>query len=136
MGTRSTIAIQNADGTVTGIYCHWDGYLSHNGNILYQFYRDEDKVRALIELGNISSLGREIGTRHSFNDRPEGETTAFARDRGEKDQEARTYATWREFIDSEGQEYDYLFQAGQGWVVNHYEGMGPLKAEMDREETA
>jgi hypothetical protein len=43
MGTRSTIAIQNADNTVTGIYCHWDGYVEHNGKILNENYTTESK---------------------------------------------------------------------------------------------
>ena len=34
MGTRSTIALEYADGTVEQVYCHWDGYVSHNGLIL------------------------------------------------------------------------------------------------------
>ena len=31
MGTRSTIALEFADGTVGQVYCHWDGYLSKIG---------------------------------------------------------------------------------------------------------
>jgi hypothetical protein len=27
MATRSRIAIENQDGTVTSIYCHFDGYI-------------------------------------------------------------------------------------------------------------
>ena len=41
MGTRSTIAIQKLDGSVEQIYCHWDGYLDHNGTILKTEYRME-----------------------------------------------------------------------------------------------
>ncbi len=122
MGTRSTIAMQNVDGTVTSIYCHWDGYISHTGNILYQFYRKDAKVRKLIRLGNISSLGREIGTKHNFDDRPEGETTAYGRDRGVMLQEAKSYASWRELLDNDSEEYNYLFVPGEGWTVNCYSG--------------
>ena len=133
MATRSTIAIQNADGTVTGIYCHWDGYLSHNGDILLHHYTDEAKVRQLIELGNISSLGKEIGEKHNFDECLEGETNAYGRDRGDPNQEAATYASWSDLIDNAGEEYDYLFQPGQGWIVNYWGGQGPLKAEIERE---
>ena len=31
MATRSTIAMEQPDGRVMQIYCHWDGYLGHNG---------------------------------------------------------------------------------------------------------
>ena len=30
MGTRSSIAIKTEDG-IKAIYCHWDGYVDHNG---------------------------------------------------------------------------------------------------------
>ncbi len=29
MATRSNIGIVNDNGSVTGIYCHWDGYPEH-----------------------------------------------------------------------------------------------------------
>ena len=41
MGTRSTIAIKNQDGSVTGIYCHWDGYVDHVGVMLKEHYNTE-----------------------------------------------------------------------------------------------
>ena len=125
MGTRSTIAIQNEDGTVTGIYCHWDGYLSYNGRILAENYTDEAKVRELIALGDISSLGAEIGTKHDFNVWP-GVTNAYARDRGETDVDARTCHNWRQFVSENGQEYDYLFTPGAGWQVRTYNGIYDL----------
>jgi hypothetical protein len=126
MGTRSTIAIENADGTVTGIYCHWDGYLSNNGRILQESYTDEAKVRELIALGDISSLGAEIGTKHNFNDAPRNECNSYARDRGACDVAARTCHNWRQFIAENGQEYDYLFVPGAGWSVSTYNGIYDL----------
>ena len=56
MATRSRIAIENEDGTVTSIYCHWDGYVDHNGMILQEHYNERSKVEALIALGDISYL--------------------------------------------------------------------------------
>lgn len=109
MGTRSTISIQNSDDTVTGVYCHWDGYLDWNGRILHDHYQTEDQVRALIALGNISSLGDP--------DRP-SETIAYARDRGETDQEASTSHSWNAFIRENGQEYNYVFVPGEGWYLD------------------
>ena len=119
MGTRSTIAIQNADGTVTGIYCHWDGYLSHNGRILAENYTTEESVRELIALGDLSSLGETIGEKVDFDDYDphEGQCVAYGRDRGEINIEAQTYASWSELLDAFGQSYDYLFVPGQGWLV-------------------
>jgi len=124
MGTRSTIAIQNADGTVTGIYCHWDGYLSHNGAILQENYTDEAKVRELIGLGDLSCLGETIGVKVPFDDTElsKGQCVAYGRDRGERGAEAATHDSWRELQDTFGQEYDYLFTPGKGWCVRYFAG--------------
>jgi len=133
MGTRSTIAIQNEDGSVTGIYCHWDGYLSHNGQILQDHYQDEAKIRELIALGDLSSLGAEIGTKHNFDCAPDGECNAYGRDRGETGCEAATAHNWRQFITENGQEYDYLFVPGTGWQVNTYSGIYDLAKALSEE---
>lgn len=122
MGTRSTIAIQNADGTVTGIYCHWDGYLSYNGDILQNHYTTEAQVRELIGLGDLSSLGETVGTKHDFNNAPRNECNAYGRDRGEKNVEAKTCANWAALLKDFGQEFDYLFVPGEGWRVRYFEG--------------
>jgi len=58
MPTRSRIAILNSDGSVDSIYCHYDGYLSHNGVILAKYYNNEEKIRKLISLGSLSFLGK------------------------------------------------------------------------------
>ena len=96
MGTRSMIAIQNPySKDIRAVYCHWDGYLSHNGAILQKHYSNSPKVNNLIALGDISSLKDEIGEKHDFSrldsTLPEAEyeakygnmTTFYTRDRGE-----------------------------------------------------
>jgi hypothetical protein len=138
MGTRSTIAIQNADGTVTGIYCHWDGYLSHNGRILAENYTTEAQVRELIALGDLSSLGETVGSRHDFDRDPDGECNAYGRDRGETGVEARVFNSHVDLIENAGQEYDYLFTPGTGWRVSYYSNddvllMLPLEEAMENE---
>ena len=82
MSTRSTIAIFE-NGTINGVYCHFDGYFSGVGATLNEHYTNEEKVRELISQGGISTLEASIGQEHSFNDRPEGQTTFYHRDRGE-----------------------------------------------------
>jgi len=68
MGTRSMIAIQNPyNKTVRAVYCHWDGYLEHNGAILHKHYSDSPKVNNLIALGDLSSLRKDIGQKHAFS---------------------------------------------------------------------
>jgi len=56
MATRSFIGILNKDDSVDYIYCHWDGYPEHNGVLLNDFYNNEDTVRDLISLGDLSVL--------------------------------------------------------------------------------
>lgn len=67
MSTRSFIGMLNDDGTVTGHYCHSDGYYSWNGRILNEHYRDAAKVKRLIDLGGMSVLGPDIGKKHDFD---------------------------------------------------------------------
>jgi len=74
MATRSTIAMKTEDGKVRAIYCHWDGYVGYNGKMLMGEYTDPSKVKQLIDLGDISSLRKDIGEKHPFDrnyDEPE-----------------------------------------------------------------
>lgn len=132
MATRGTIAIQNADGTVTGIYTHWDSYLSNNGRILQDHYQDEAKVRELIALGDLSSLGPNIGDKHDFNSAADyPDCTFYGRDRGEKNVDAQTCANWDQLIEDFGQEYDYLFVPGTGWRVRYFADWDRVEMSLD-----
>jgi len=121
MGTRSTIALEFADGTVQQVYCHWDGYLEHNGKILLEHYSDPFKLRDLIDLGGISSLGIEIGEKHAFSalGLPEAEREAFeakhadsctfyGRDRGEDVAKEKFKDIEDYYANVYGEEYDYI----------------------------
>lgn len=123
MATRSSIAILRADGTVSQLYSHWDGYLSHNGQLLYLHYQDPQKVEKLITLGSISSLGKEVdippGVKHSYDNKVEDITVFYGRDRGEKDVAAQHFASFEEYKKSDNfQGYDYLFkEQNSTWYV-------------------
>ena len=85
MGTRSMIAIENPHSkAVKAIYCHWDGYLAHNGAILNEHYSNSPKVNNLIALGDLSSLRPEIGVQHAFSslDVPKAEQEAYDKEHG------------------------------------------------------
>jgi len=86
MGTRSIIGLKNLDGTYETVYCHWDGYPSHNGLILAKNYTTEALVRDLISFGDMSSLkasARPKGASHTY-DSPEPDVTIYYhRDLGE-----------------------------------------------------
>lgn len=63
MSTRSYILMQNEDGSLDGIYCHFDGsydYPLSVGVILDKYYQDPNRVKQLIRLGDLSSIGAEI----------------------------------------------------------------------------
>lgn len=59
MSTRSRIGIENEDGTIRSIYCHFDGYPEGVGKELMEHYTDPKKINELLDLGDISSLGEE-----------------------------------------------------------------------------
>lgn len=130
MGTRSTISIENEDGTVTGVYCHWDGYISHNGRILLEHYNTDDLAQELIQGGDISSLREQVGEKHPFDnphkygsqeyldhiDAHQHWTTYYGRDRGETGVEAQTYATLAAFMEAQSQEFNYHRRQGRWYV--------------------
>ena len=139
MGTLSTIALEFADGTVGVVYCHWDGYLSHNGKILLNNYMDPFKVRELIDNGDVSSLGNEIGVKHPFDapgyyNTPEynaykekyGNMTKFyMRDRGEDGCVAQYYKDFDDYVQNHGyQEYEYILRTDGVWYVDKGEDAG------------
>jgi len=56
MATRSLIGINLNNGITKVIYCHWDGYPEHNGQLLVNNYTSPSAVFELMELGDLSSL--------------------------------------------------------------------------------
>ena len=56
MATRSLIGINLNNGITKIIYCHWDGYPEHNGQLLVNNYNSQSAVVELMELGDLSSL--------------------------------------------------------------------------------
>jgi hypothetical protein len=114
MGTRSTIALEFADGTVEAVYCHWDGYLENNGKILATHYMDPFKVKELVALGGFSSLSDSVEATAE---------TAYARDRGE-DLSIQKFKDIEDYrANLYGEEYDYILCQREGkavWFVRSY----------------
>ncbi len=141
MATRSTIAIEYADGTVGMIYCHWDGYLEHNGRILQENWLDPFKVRELMDLGSISSLGKEIGRKQNFDDRSTHNRDwclAYGRDRGEAEVGAQRFDSYEHYLESaQREEYNYILRQVNEravWFVQDWrvEEFVPLEKALDR----
>ena len=120
MATRSRIGLKLDDGTIKQVYCHWDGYVEGVGLTLVENYNTIDKVEELINLGDISSLGRLIYTDepHSFDNPVNGVTVSYMRDRGENGVEAQTLTMdeWMSVAYSSPIDFYYLFADGQ-WSV-------------------
>lgn len=138
MSTRSNIGIINEDGSVDVIYCHYDGYPAYNGAVLQMHYRNPDKVRELIALGDISILAPELKPaqgEHSF-DAPQADVViAYGRDRNEAETEATHFDSMKAYRHhmKEGSwiEYIYLFDLTEAkwlWAPCHYElGIGEFQ---------
>jgi len=135
MGTRGTIALEYADGTVEQVYCHWGNYLSGTGAILTNHYMDPFKVQQLLDLGNLSTLGEEIGVKRpfdapgkygsdeylAFQSKWAGQCLFYGRDRGEYSQQSNKYDSIQEYFDlCQQEEYDYILRKLNGiaaWFV-------------------
>jgi hypothetical protein len=135
MGTRSSIMVQKTNGSWARIYCHWDGYLSNNGKLLQNHYNSQALAEALMTLGDLSSLGKEVGEKHDFDfsskfhddrDNPENlrlkkMCNAYGRDRGEDGTEASVGPTLVDVWSKE--EYNYVWSREHGnpegeWYVS------------------
>lgn len=143
MSTRSHIAIKRDEGRVEGIYCHSDGYPSHNGRILQEHYQSEKKIERLFRLGDLSTLAKNTGKQHDFNwrmdfyekyrgrddsmyDDPEfirlnDQCLAYGRDRGETGIDPvmhESLADAWEYVRESDREWFYLYDpATGGWSV-------------------
>jgi len=153
MATRSTIALVFADGSVQQVYCHWDGYLDHNGRILFEHYSDPFKLRDLIDLGDISSLDKEVGEKHPFDPYGSDEdkalydaaekanwTTFYGRDRGETGVGAKRFKNYEDYrLNHQYEEYEYILRQVDGkavwFVCDHGHSYVTLAEEFAKEET-
>lgn len=111
MATRSNIGILQDDGTIKAIYCHWDGYPEGVGTTLASYYTTREKVEALLNLGDFSSLGETL------------EKTAETADPTDEERKARVFNSvneWRDYAREQWAEYLYLYQR-QEYGLKGYE---------------
>ena len=143
MGTHSRIGVMHGD-KVKSIYCHWDGYLEHNGQVLEQYY-DSAKANNLVALGDMSTLRPQIGEKHAFSqfDLPPEEVEAYkeltqdwctfyGRDHGEVSvwKVANTFEEFLEQADDCGAEFYYIMKDGVWYVGTTYENTHPLSKRL------
>lgn len=119
MATRSRIGIENENGTITSIYCHWDGYPDGVGATLKEHYSNTQKIKMLLNLGDISILGEHVATmdEHTFENPKQGVTVAYHRDRGEEKNEARTDMSIEQFKNRLDENYGYVYTKDEKWLT-------------------
>ena len=121
MGTRSRIGIQLADESILSVYCHWDGYPEFNGVKLVENFNTREKVKELIDGGDISSLwtnerwSNDLLDRHRDVYGPQ-----YYSQRGE-DCPPRLDANKYDYL-ADGEEYAYIYTLNNEWVCyNRYQ---------------
>ena len=122
MSTRGHIAIKE-NGKYKYIYNHYDSYIDGLGITLYKYYKNVNKVKELIALGNTSSIGSTIeeGGSETYKDHmskplEQRGTVAAFRDinRWEDCDETTTWENEKPleteyFLDMLGQDFIYVF---------------------------
>jgi hypothetical protein len=114
MGTRSRIAVKLEDNTIKSVYCHWDGYPSYVGRMLFKHHNNKESALKIIELGDLSSLAESLEKPedHSFESPKEGYSVFYGRDRGETGIKAQTNHVFNGLITTANKcdaEWVYLF---------------------------
>ena len=117
MGTRSSITVK-IENKYYSIYCHWNGYLSYNGEKLLEYYNSQEKAESLVSLGYLSVLDdSNIKPKgHSFDNKIEGYCVYYGRDRGETGVDPVIENTYDEIMNKNKQEYNYLYENGNWYV--------------------
>lgn len=129
MSTHATISVQHNDNTVSTIYLHSDGYINYTGVNLVKHYNSLELAEQLISGGDISVLGERIDPigEHSFDNRENGTTVYYKRDRGESNVEPQKYSDIEFYqLSGEPEEFNYIFTEGDdtngnrvtGWFVS------------------
>ncbi len=136
MATRSMISLEIEKDVYKSIYCHSDGYLTHNGALLVDHYNSRDKIEELLKLGDISILAESMNPDpnlpHSFNhdERQKGVVVAYGRDRGETGTEAKDF-TLKELLEDTWIDYFYIFTLDNKWKYYTYKNHEKARDVLD-----
>lgn len=117
MATRSRIGVLHDDGQVESIYCHYDGYISRNGELLHRLWSEHEKLISLLAGGDISSLGEDMD-----------DTTFYFRDRRETGCESIVHPlnSWPTC----DQNFEYLYNPKLGtWAARQVVGDGECNSK-------
>ena len=124
MSTRSRIGLQLSDGSIISIYSHFDGYKEFNGVKLVENFNTLDKVKELIDMGDISCLWTNVG----WNNETLEETGPLPYSSRGEDCPPRLDKNLTEYL-CNGEEYAYLFVNNQ-WKCYDLHGQFPVEVEI------
>ena len=153
MSTNALIGLLKSDGRVISIYSHSDGYPEYLGALLNEHYLNINKVKKLMQKGDVSILGRnlepcEAVRRFGFDglfskearNLPQDEynrlrndylssdySRFYTRDRGEYTP-AKVYNSLDGWLEQRFQ-YQYLYYQGVWYVYEHGEPIDILTGE-------
>ena len=105
MGTRSNVAYATEDNKIVASYCHYDGYIEHNGVMLLKYYNGEKQARDLVDNGYMSSLQPTID---QINE---------GRVHEDKPIEYRNEFIFMNDLEALWDEFVYLFKEGKWYVA-------------------
>jgi hypothetical protein len=116
MATRSTIALEVADGSVSQVYCHFDGYLSGVGADLVSGYSDPFELQKLIDGGDMSCIGEPFtGRGESYEDNAPSRFQNFDEYTAECEQEEYDYILRN--VDGKATWFVRCYATGSEWVT-------------------
>ena len=115
MGTRSRIGIQLQDNSILSVYCHYDGYPAFNGRVLRDNYDTIEKVRNLIDGGDMSCTWTNAGWNNETL--PEsGPLHYTARGESLESNAPRYDESIFDFLDKKNnEEYAYIWTVNNEW---------------------
>ncbi len=127
MATRARIGIENADGSITTSYHHWDGYPAGLGFNLVNNWNTAEKLSPAIALGDASHWADAIGSKTDFDCRDDNyykQNVYYNRDRGEgwdsvKPIVYNTYEVFEKCFQRNtpcGEEYAYVLRLDGTWT--------------------
>ena len=120
MSTNATISVRLLNDTgIRVIRNHWDGYPSHLGAMLRDYYDTQELAEALVNLGDASIILQSIECPegHAFDTPVDGYSIFYGRDRGEDHCEVRTVTNVSIGDVRKYTSFNYHWD-GNGWYVN------------------
>ena len=126
MSTRSMIAVRQADGTIKGMWKHWDGYPSYMCEMFYSF-QSRELAEELVKFGDCESVFSEEYLQTHLDDYDKSKLTRLSNGyyihygQGEP----KVYANCKDCF-GEDIEYLYVWDDYSGWVVIDYGALSLL----------